>query len=359
MVTVTADDGNGGTDTIAVTINVADVNEKPTFDEPDPAARNVSENTSAGQDIGTAVSATDPEVGDTLTYTLGGTDVASFDIVSTTGQLQTKSALNKEADDTYAVTVSVRDSKNDAGTTDNADDATIMVNITVTDANDAPQFSVGSVTRSVRENTSVVEDLGGPVTATDGDNDTLTYSLDTAGATSFDIDSTSGQIKTKADETYDHETTPSYSVTVTADDNNGGTATKEVTIDVTDVNEPPLKPGTPTVSRTSNTAVSVTWTAPDNAGRPPILHYHIPIQEKCGAGLGSGEVFYYQRPHRSASPSAHWTPARLMTSKSGRSTLRGQARGPTRARAAPTARLNSPAQRRRGRWPRTPRGLRA
>ncbi len=291
MVTVTADDGNGGTDTIAVTINVADVNEKPTFDEPDPAARNVSENTSAGQDIGTAVSATDPEVGDTLTYTLGGTDVASFDIVSTTGQLQTKSALNKEADDTYAVTVSVRDSKNDAGTTDNADDATIMVNITVTDANDAPQFSVGSVTRSVRENTSVVEDLGGPVTATDGDNDTLTYSLDTAGATSFDIDSTSGQIKTKADETYDHETTPSYSVTVTADDNNGGTATKEVTIDVTDVNEPPLKPGTPTVSRTSNTAVSVTWTAPDNAGRPPILHY-IYQYKKNAEPDWSGETFY-------------------------------------------------------------------
>ena len=291
-VTVKADDGNsGGTDTIDVTITVTDVNEKPTFDEPDPAARSISENAATGADIGAAVSATDQDAGDTLTYTLGGTNAASFDIVPTSGQLRTKSALDKETEASYQVTVSVRDSKDDAGTADTTDDADITVNITVTDANDAPTFSAASVTRSVSENTSVVKNLGSPVTATDGDNDTLTYSLDTAGATSFDIDGTSGQIKTKAGVTYDHEATPSYSVTVTADDNNGGTDTKEVTIDVTDVNEPPLKPGKPTVLRTSNTTVSVTWTAPDNAGRPPILHY-IYQYKKNAEPDWSGETFY-------------------------------------------------------------------
>ena len=35
---------------------------------------------------------------------------------------------------------------------------------------------------------------------------------------------TSGQIETKTGQTYDFETNPSYSVTVTADDSNGGTA---------------------------------------------------------------------------------------------------------------------------------------
>ena len=39
--------------------------------------------------------------------------------------------------------------------------------------------------------------------------------------------------------TYDHESKSSYSVTVKADDNNGGTATIDVTITVADVNEPP------------------------------------------------------------------------------------------------------------------------
>ena len=271
-VTVKVVDSKGGTDTVAVTITVTDVNEKPTFNDQSPTTRSISENAVTGADIGAAVAATDEE-NDPLTYILGGTDVAHFSVVATSGQLQTKSALDKEIKDIYTVTVSVRDSKNEAGAADTDDDATITVNITVTDANDFPQFSTASVTRSVRENTSAVENLGRPVTATDGDNDTLIYSLDTAGATSFDIDGTSGQIKTKAGVTYDHETTPSYSVTVTADDNKGGTDTIEVTINVTDVYEPPLKPGTPTVSRTSNSVVSVTWTAPDNTGRPPILHY--------------------------------------------------------------------------------------
>ena len=69
----------------------------------------MAENTEAGINIGAAVAATDPDVAgtntnvnpddatvDALTYTLGGTDAASFDIVSTSGQLQTKAALDYE-----------------------------------------------------------------------------------------------------------------------------------------------------------------------------------------------------------------------------------------------------------------------
>ena len=62
-------------------------------------------------DIGAPVAATDPGNGDPLTYTLGGTDAASFDIVPTTGQLRTKAALNHEATASYTVAVAVRDSK--------------------------------------------------------------------------------------------------------------------------------------------------------------------------------------------------------------------------------------------------------
>ena len=43
--------------------------------------RSVAENTGMGQNIGTAVEATAANVGDTLTYSLSGTDSASFDIV--------------------------------------------------------------------------------------------------------------------------------------------------------------------------------------------------------------------------------------------------------------------------------------
>ena len=74
------------------------------------------------------VTATDSNTGgdtlDTLTYTLGGADAASFNIVAASGLLQTKSALNREAKDTYTVTVTAADSYGLS--------ATIMVTIMVT-----------------------------------------------------------------------------------------------------------------------------------------------------------------------------------------------------------------------------------
>ena len=93
--TVSVSDGNGGSDSIEVTINVTNVNEAPVFSDGSSTTRSVAENTASGQNIGRAVSATDPENG-TLTYTLGGTDASSFSIVSTSGQLQTRAALDYE-----------------------------------------------------------------------------------------------------------------------------------------------------------------------------------------------------------------------------------------------------------------------
>ena len=75
LVTVQAsDETNPVTMTVAVT--VTDVNEAPAF-AIETDTRSVAENTAAGQDIGSApVEATDPDDGDTLTYSLGGTDAA-------------------------------------------------------------------------------------------------------------------------------------------------------------------------------------------------------------------------------------------------------------------------------------------
>ena len=109
-----------------------------------------------------------------------------------------------------------------------------------------PVFDEGNaVTRSVEENTAANQPIGDPVTATDADNDTLTYSLDTASDAFFDIDS-DGQLWTEAG--LDREATSSYSVNVSVSDGKAsdGTAststdsTITVTITVTDVNERPV-----------------------------------------------------------------------------------------------------------------------
>ncbi|MCG9127098.1 cadherin domain-containing protein, partial [Candidatus Poribacteria bacterium] len=231
-VTVTATDGDNATDTIDVTINVTDVTEigenvAPIFSDGESTTRSISENISSGTNIGTPVTATDGD-GDELTYTLGGTDKASFSIDSTTGQLKTEDDLDYETKSTYAVTVTATDSSDLANT------KSISVTINVTNVAEAPVFASDSINRSIAENTDEDVNIGSAISAIDGDGDELTYTLSGDDASSFSLDSTSGQLKTSDD--LDYEDKRVYSVKVTASD---GTLTDSVnvTIRVTNVHE--------------------------------------------------------------------------------------------------------------------------
>ena len=256
-VTVSVSDGNDGSDSITITINVTNVNEPPVFNDGSSTTRSVAENTASGSNIGTAVAATDSDSGDTLTYTLGGTDADSFGIVSTSGQLQTSAALDYENKKSYSVTVSVSDGNEG---TDSIDVTINVTDVNEGDTNNAPIFTDGdSTTRSVAENTASGQNIGTVVVATDTDTgDTLTYSLGGTDAASFSIVSTSGQLQTSA--ALDYETKNDYSVTVSVADGNGGTDSIDVTINVTDVDEagndpPTFTDGTSTTrSITENTA---------------------------------------------------------------------------------------------------------
>ena len=101
------------------------------------------------------------------------------------------------------------------------------------------------------------------------------------GAASFAIIGASGQIRTRSGVTYDYEAQPSYTVMVKGDDSNGGTDTVTVTIDLTDVDEPPRAPAAPRVTATPNTPDSLTvrWSAPSNTGRPAIDSYDLQYRE--------------------------------------------------------------------------------
>ena len=230
---ITPDDGTP-THTYTVTVTRAR-NTPPAFDEGATTTRGADENTPAGMDIGAAVAATDADF-DALTYSLDTTSAASFDIISTTGQLQTKAALDHETRSSYTVTVSVRDSKDANGDADEVTDDTISVTILVADMNEAPEFPIGETdTRSVDENTIAGENIGAPVAADDDDNDTLTYSLDLSSRATFDIVATTGQLQTRA--ALDYEGTSSYTVNVTATDPLGADDTIIVTITVDNVDE--------------------------------------------------------------------------------------------------------------------------
>ena len=205
-------------------------NTAPVFTDGASTTRIIAENTTAGVNIGTAIAATDADH-DVLTYTLRGTDAAAFNIDSTTGQLRTKAALDYETKSAYSVVVTVSD-----GTLTD----TIIVPINVTDleevlANTAPVFTDGaSTTRTIAENTTAGVNIGTAIAATDADHDVLTYTLRGTDAAAFNIDSTTGQLRTKA--ALDYETKSIYTVTVSVSDGRL-TDTITVTITVTDIEE--------------------------------------------------------------------------------------------------------------------------
>ena len=267
MLTVKADDGTG-TDTIAVTVNVTDVAEMPAK----PAAPTVT----------TTLNTTDSvDVSWTKPGRNGGPDIVGYKlrrrvgvgswIETTPSGTGTMASIAGLAEDTeYEVQVQALNGETPSDWSEHGTGSTGA------GSNSAPTFDDGASTaRDVAENTASGQDVGTPVSADDPDNDPLTYTLEGTDAGSFGIDRTTGQLRTSA--ALDHESKASYTLTVKADDEHGGTDTIVVTVNVTDVDEPPSAPGAPpTVSAVqgSGTSLSVRWSAPANTG-PRVTDYDL------------------------------------------------------------------------------------
>ena len=101
LVTVEASDGTV-TGALEVTVTVTDEIETSELPSTDTGGWSVEENTVAETNIGSPVVVMDA---DTLTYTLGGSDAASFGIIASSGQLQTKAPLDYETKASYSVEV--------------------------------------------------------------------------------------------------------------------------------------------------------------------------------------------------------------------------------------------------------------
>ncbi len=153
--------------------------------------------------------------------------------------------------------------------------------------NKLPTFDEASPVRSYAENTVAGQNIGEPLFVTDDyiGHVGIAFSLEGTDAENFNIVKVlgrRGQLQTKEGVTYDYETNNVYSVTVKAVDPQGGSATVDATIELTDVDEPPNKPGTPKVEASTLTSLTLIWTAPDNTGKPAISSYD--VQYRIGSG---------------------------------------------------------------------------
>ena len=124
--------------------------------------------------------------------------------------------------------------------------------------NTDPTFADDTADREVAENLPVGVNVGARVAATDPDGDRLTYSI-LGGHNLFEIDAMNGQLRTKVELDADEGVT-SHTLTVevsdmlnSSDDEDPAIDdTIEVTVAVTNVNEPPLVEGTTAIDHAEN-----------------------------------------------------------------------------------------------------------
>ena len=248
--------------------------------------RMIAENTASAMGIGDPVTATDEDT--ILTYSLGGADAASFGIIRSSGQLQTKAELNKEAKDTYTVTVTAEDSLNAS--------STISVTIKVTNVDEMPDLEGDAPEEYAENGTGAVATF----TAVDPESESIVWSL-AAGGDMDDFSIENGVLRFKSapdfEDPADTGTINIYLVTVQASD--GGqdtTATEEVTIEVTNVEEP----GTVTLSTLQpqvDRPIMATLDDPDNETANTVTwQWYRGNREIVGATDGAGTIMSSYTP---------------------------------------------------------------
>ena len=305
-------------DTITVNITVSDVVERPvaptvTVTSPDTANNTTlvatwDEPENTGPTITdyrlecTGTDVTDDQCPTDLGANLVSNEVGTHNITELTAGTSYRVRLraeNDEGDGAWSswVTQSTNKEGNQLPTIDNTDSVLYV-------AENAP---------SARH--LVADDVGGititGIEASANDADSLTYRIEGPGADRFEIDQ-NGQILTRSKRNHEDPecgydsaeeegtTSCSYNVRVKVSDPNGGSVFQNLTINVTDADEPPSQPSTPRVTATSGSgwSLEVTWNAPRNTG-PPITGYQIRYR-KTGDSAATWQQWTHTDTGRSA-----------------------------------------------------------
>ncbi|HWR00514.1 MAG TPA: cadherin domain-containing protein [Chlorobaculum sp.] len=222
---VMASDGTFNTSK-AVVVSVSNLNDNaPVFSSGSTGM--VVNKSPSGTVIYTAV-ATDADNLGPLTYSVSGTDASLLNIDSVTGAVTLKSAADITLKTSYSFNVVASDGLA-------AHDATKVVLVSVQALNNYAPVITSGVTGTVVENapTSTVIYTA---TATDADNNPVSYSLSGTDASLLNINSATGAVTLKT--SADYETKTSYSFNVIASDGLAAhDVSKAVVVSVTNLND--------------------------------------------------------------------------------------------------------------------------
>ena len=228
---------------IVLDILVDEANEPPVFTS---SSEPISVNENIAEVIYTAA-ASDPE-GDTLTYSLAGSDAEAFSIDASSGALSFANAPDFEAptdadrDNAYQLSLQASDGKASVSQ---------ALSISVTDVDEAPSIT-SAASANVTENSSGTIHTA---SASDPEGNTLTYTISGTDAADFNIDSSSGALSFANAPDFeipsDADGDNTYQLNLEASDG-ANTSSQALSISVTNVNEAPTITSATTVSLDEN-----------------------------------------------------------------------------------------------------------
>ena len=239
LVTVVATDGTKQ-GTLAVIVTVTDVNEGPVIEVSGTNTAIKAEENTATDEVLATYTATDPEnAGATIRWSLSGRDGGDF-LINPTGELTFRNTpdydrpADSNRDNEYEVTVRAYDGR----TYGNLD-----VTITVSNVNEhGPVIRSGSRTSFTyrEEGTAALYTYR----ATDGDkDDVIRWTTEGTDGGDFTIDGDTGELTFREPPDYEHPEDSGgdnvYELTVVATDSDGRSASLDVTVTVTAVDEGP------------------------------------------------------------------------------------------------------------------------
>jgi len=232
----------------------------------------IAENAANGTVVGTA-SATDPDAGETFTYSLTDDANGRFTINSSTGVVTVAdgSQLDYEEATSHNVTIRVTDSGG------NTYDEVMALNLTdVNEVSSDLSLDSNTVAENAANGTVV-----GTASATDPDaGETFTYSLTDNASGRFAIDATTGEITVADGSALDFDSATSHNVTIQVTDSGGNTYDESHVIGINEV----------TTINTSNynssgTGVTVTGRSIDGSGNLNDASTASVIQTASGLGV--------------------------------------------------------------------------
>jgi len=237
-------------DNATVVVTLVDVNDPPSCPVA-PLVRGVAEDAAAGDAVGAALVATDPDnTAEELSWSVFSGGNGLLDLHASSGQLLVSAAavLDHETEATVQLSVLVSDPDGLS--------AMCAVTVNIDDANDPPQFmqasagggasgasggvvAAAAAVLRVSESTPAGGVVGVIATMDEDVGDTVTVALQGTPSTVFDVAS-DGTVALRPGVRLDFETTPLYNLTVTLSDTGGGTTTGLVQVVVEDANDAPV-----------------------------------------------------------------------------------------------------------------------